>query len=224
MHFGTACQSEKLHNWQIEKISTITNAKISNVYSSNEIHFIGISSESGAFCQINPNAFVEFLDINNEKRAIVTNVGASQMPLIRYDLGDLGKWISNANIDDQNNKALFVLESYRSADKIILRDGRIFDFFVISQSITMLCVNLNLHINQYQVVQRTYDLFVYYIKIDNANNTISSDTIETFLRNFLNKTFLLSNIRVEVKIFDSAFIIDNCKYKYFKSEISNIGK
>lgn len=210
------CQSEKLFDWQIEKIQTITSAVLSNIYSSNEVHFIGATCECMKMHQLSGNAFIEIENINGKNRVLLTNLSSIYMPLIRYEIGDCAEW--DECLCDSSKDMAFKLLSYRQNDCLHLEKGKKIDFYIISQSITVLMQKFrNLNISQYQVVQTNYNRLVYKLLIQSSSKNYKA-SIKCFLESFLYQSLNLV-FYVEVDIKDHPFVSNNGKFKCFISDI-----
>ncbi len=214
------CQCEKLYDWQIESLRDTMQAKISNVYSSNEIHFIGMTCEKNIMHTISNNAFVEIVD----DEVVVTNLSAKYMPLIRYKIGDVGKWYEKHNHCDLLQGMPFELTGYRSNDSIVLKNGTKISYFVISESITNLRHYFKIDFDQYAVNQELYDMFLYRIYLKKDYDTIlgKKDSLEKYLSSFLSK-IIGSHVYVRIILSQEPIYSNSEKFRYFKCDVNKIG-
>lgn len=210
------CQSEKLFEWQLDNVKKYLKAKVSNVYSSNEIHFMGITCSNNIMHTISDNAFIEI--INNE--VIVTNLSALYMPLIRYNIGDIAYWLDGKCKCENQKEACFELTGFRTNDNIVLRNGKKISYFIISESITNLRHTLNIDFEQYSVCQEKYNVFNYQIFSDKNYREIENKKIiiKKYLSDYLRK-IIGCEIIVNIKVTKFPIYNSKQKYKYFYSKL-----
>lgn len=205
------CHSEYLYSWQRKKISSFFKCEIVNIYSSNEVQFMGGTKISNEMTIFQEACFLEI--VKNEvgvNEIIVTALNYLDVPIIRYKLGDCAEWI-----DSEKNSAFKIkLNKFRENDFIVGKNGNKFEPFIITDSIVMLKNMFNLEINMYRVQQVKIDTFYYYfekeIYIEDDSKCIE------FLENYLGQ---LLKYQIHVFIVQKSindFTYYGTKLKYFE--------
>ena len=208
------CHSEYLYNWQEEIISNMFGCSPVSIYSSNEIQFIGAMCTNKKWHICGNSCFIEFL--TNEygtKDICVTSLNYLDLPVIRYKLGDCGKWCDEDKHCDLRGNS-FELSKFRKNDYIILQDGNRMESFAITDSVVFLCNNFGLDIHKYRVEQITENEFTYYF--DFSLQKAVNQECQLFLEKYLG-SLTKYNIKVNLKFcdIDSLTYYGN-KFKYFQ--------
>lgn len=211
------CHSEKMYDWQKEKISEVFGVTPVSMYSSNEIQFMGAVCERGKLHLFSNICFVEFIDSRKKdtKEICVTSLNYTDVPVIRYKLGDCGDWDMEVECDCRLHKYPAVkLSGFRTNDFLITKRGTLMEPFVIVDSIYYLACDFNLEIKQYKVIERAYDRFDYFLP--RAVIEGNKDRIEEYEKNYL-EYVLKYPITVSVKAFeDELSQALGMKYRYFE--------
>ena len=204
--------SEPCLEWQKEIIKRTFGDVFQCVYSSNEINFIAATQSCGHYHIIEDNVFVELIETQNRrsKKVIITALNSFDVPMIRYDIGDLAQEIECDKMETLSLK----LTGYRDSDLIMRYDGTLCEPYIIYDSIYFLNKEYGLDIKIYQVKQISIDRFEYHIK----EPAIKYDKIkyEVYLEEFL-KFSLKTDITVEIKEFTLQTLLENKKYMRFSS-------
>lgn len=209
------CHSEKLFEWQAELIERVFGSHPVNVYSSNEVQFMAITDKNGKMNIIERNVFLELLeDEQGIRHVYATSLAATEIPIIRYELGDSAHWDSMPS-DDQEKKYAIVLNGYRCNDYVLTRIGKKYEPFIISDLMILLNDSFQLEIHEYVVKQNAYSDFTIYFE-DKLFKTINEKDsvyhyIKEYFENFIGEEVVISykdilNIRKD---------IGTNKYKYF---------
>lgn len=214
------CHSEKLYNWQKEKIASVFGVVPVSVYSSNEIQFMGAVCECGKLHIFSNTCFVEFIDskIEGTKEICVTSLNYTDVPVIRYKLGDCGDWDMDGECDCKLHKYPAIkLSGFRTNDFLVTKKGTLMEPFVITDSIYFLSCSLKLEIKQYKVIEYAYDRFVYYIS--RALIDENKDRIKKYIEEYL-EFVLKYPVVVDVKPFEEEkALASGMKYRYFEVKL-----
>ena len=214
------CHSEKMYDWQKETIADIFGVVPVSIYSSNEIQFMGAVCEKGNLHLFSNACFVEFIESQKTatKEICVTSLNYTNIPVIRYKLGDCGDWNTETECNCKLHKYPSVkLSGFRTNDFLITKNNTYMEPFVISDSIFFLFYYLHLEIRQYKVIERDYDTFEYYLpkKILEENN----EAIIEFIQNYL-AYVLKYPVTVTTKAYeDEKSFSSGIKYRYFEVKL-----
>lgn len=206
------CQSEHLFNWQRELMLKAFNTNPINVYSSNEVHFIGATCDNNKLHILDDNVFVELIDNGfGKKEVLVTNIGCHHIPLIRYKIGDVGEWDKNG-CDCGCSTSVLKLEEFRVNDMISLKNGDKLDYWVIADSIIHIKHEFKINFDQFQVIQEDYDHFKYFIRTDDEIKDSFLEKILAYLKKYF---FEIFNYVVYIEVnFQKKIIHSYLKTKY----------
>ena len=216
------CHSEKMYDWQKDKITEVFGVTPVSMYSSNEIQFMGAVCDKGKLHIFSNTCFVEFIESRKEgtKEICVTSLNYTDIPVIRYKLGDCGDWDMTEECNCRLHKYPTVkLSGFRTNDFLVTKNETLMEPFVIADSIYFVTCDLKLEIKQYKVVERKYDLFEYYLpRVIIERN---KDAIEVYVRNYL-EYILKYPVTVTVKPFeDEISLIMGMKYRYFEVKLED---
>lgn len=214
------CHSEKLYDWQKEKITTVFGVIPVSMYSSNEIQFMGAVCENGKLHMFSNTCFVEFIDSRKEgaKEICVTSLNYMDVPVIRYKLGDCGDWDMDENCNCRLHKYPAIkLSGFRTNDFLVTKSGTLMEPFVITDSIYYLSCSLKLEIKQYKVIERDYDQFDYYLSRTLIEEKKAS--IEEYVKKYL-EYVLKYPVMVNVRPFEEEIsLASGMKYRYFEVKL-----
>ena len=215
--FYIECHSEFLSDWQAELITRRLGTLPVSIYSSNEVQFMGGRCvEGNRYHLFTRNCYLEFIkNRDGVNEVVVTSLNYLDFPIIRYNLGDCGKWI-NENKCTCNLSSLptFELSEFRINDFLIKRNGSRIEPFVITDSIILVNDLCKTKITRYRVEQHDYGVFIYYLPKSCQN--IGSLELSQFLEDYLSE-LLHEKVKVVVRYKEIDFFISNCsKYKYFE--------
>ena len=212
------CHSEKLYDWQKDKIIKVFNCDITSIYSSNEVMFMAGGCKNGKMHLFDKSCFMEIIpDEHGNNEIVVTSLNYFDIPVIRYKLGDCGKWIENQECGcELSDSYAFEIYGFRKNDYIKTESG-VMEPFVIADSIYNLSYNNGVKIKEYRVVQTDYNKFCFYIAKDFVESNKSLE-IKKSLTDFLNLGLEREDIDVELRVFDldeSTYF--SRKFRYFES-------
>jgi len=214
------CHSEKMYDWQKEVIAETFGVVPVSIYSSNEIQFMGAVCEKGNLHLFSNTCFVEFIEANqtNTKEICVTSFNYTDIPMIRYKLGDCGDWniITECNCK-LNMYPSITLSGFRTNDFLITKNNTCMEPFVIADSIYFLFCNLHLEIKQYKVVERAYNKFDYYLPKEVLE--MHNDSIIEFVQNYLEYILKYPVTVITKPIENEESIFSGMKYRYFEVKL-----
>jgi len=151
--------SEQLYDYQRDLFRTVFGCETYSHYASWEMHAIASEcSEHSGYHIAAENVVVEVVSdegnivpVGEEGKILVTNLHNYAMPLIRYDVGDMGA-ISNQACSCDRGLPLLARLSGRSTDVIVTRNGR----FIPAMALPWGFLG-SLDIEQIQIVQESYE-------------------------------------------------------------------
>ena len=88
---GIFSTAEVLYDWQRAAIETAFSCAVFNQYGSREVPNIGLQCAHGNFHVFSDLVKLESIAVDGEHRLLVTSLTNRVMPMIRYELGDLGR-------------------------------------------------------------------------------------------------------------------------------------
>ena len=178
------CVGEKLFGWQENLITDAFGIAPANVYSAVETSAIAFACNKGNLHTMD-NCFVEIIDCNDKGfgNIIVTKLNNTYGHLIRYALGDMGRWIE-CDCGDLKNPAI-ELSGYRSNDKFIRNDGTAIEPYPIINAIMFIEKKAGVRIVQQQVVQKEIDLLDISYKTLYETTALEKEFIRSELEGFL---------------------------------------
>lgn len=174
-------------------------SKVFNRYGSREVSDIAIECEKQNGLHINLfTQYVEILDENDQPvppgvsgRIVITNLVNYTMPLIRYDIGDIGV-LSEETCPCGRGLPLLKQVKGRTVNQFKLLDGTLID----GEYFTHLFYGIS-SIEKFQVYQKAYDEVIVYIIIDSAEKDFD---FMTFSKNITRKIKLVMEESCDVKV------------------------
>ena len=214
------CHSEKLYDWQKDAIVDVFGVVPVSIYSSNEIQFMGAVCEKGNLHLFSNTCFVEFVESQKKetKEICVTSFNYTNVPVIRYKLGDCGDWNTEMECNCRLHKYPSAkLSGFRTNDFLVTKNNTYMEPFVIVDSIYFLFCDFHLDIKQYKVIERDYDKFDYYLPRQILEE--NGEAIVEFLQNYL-AYILKYPITVTIKAYeDEKSFSSGVKYRYFETNL-----
>lgn len=213
------CHSEKLFSWQKEFITQVFQTVPFNVYSTNEVQFMGMTCQFNQM-HIHPNVFIEICkDDEGMNEVLVTSLNNFDTPFLRYRIGDRAQWQTNECQCMFSNYSILNISEYRTNDFIIDGAGKKYEAYIITDSITLAASNLGINIARYKVFQVDYYKFTYYIDFI-FNNKIKQQFIK-YLQKYFYDIFNHDKIYIEINDYKNLKFNDVSKFKYFENIIQN---
>ena len=163
---GVYSTAETLHDWQRNLMETAFGCKVFNQYGSREIPNIAVECRHGNQHILSDMVYLESVPVDGEDKLIVTSLTNRIMPLIRYEIGDLGT-LKSGECPCGSPFPMMEIGVCRSNDLIRTRHGKI----VYPSYFIHLLDGLE-GIKQYQFVQTDLDKMTLDIQ---ATRNLTSD-------------------------------------------------
>lgn len=214
------CHSEKLHDWQKELITQNFGVVPVSIYSSNEVQFMGAACDQHLHV-FNNTCFIEF--VKNERGRndlVVTSLNYTDIPIVRYRLGDCGRYVENAKCNCKlKSFPVIELDGFRSNDFIRGKKGNLIEPFVITDAIYLVSNKFQIQIKRYKVKQVAYNSFEYYMEKEYANDMIFVEQCTIYLKEIMESVLGYETIISIKDIQKDKSIYYGSKYKYFEVDI-----
>ena len=120
---GVFSTAEVLYDWQRAAIESAFSCTVYNQYGSREVPNIGLQCAHGNFHVFSDLVMLESIPVDGEQRLLVTSLTNRIMPMIRYQLGDLGRLMSG-QCSCGSPFPLLALDVCRKNDLIVTPGGR----------------------------------------------------------------------------------------------------
>jgi phenylacetate-CoA ligase len=120
---GVFTTAEVLYDWQRAAIETAFSCTVFNQYGSREVPNIGLQCAQGNFHVFSDLVKLESLPVDGEHRLLVTSLTNRVMPMIRYEIGDLGR-LQAGQCSCGSPFPLLALDVCRKNDLVVTPGGR----------------------------------------------------------------------------------------------------
>lgn len=120
---GVFSTAEVLYDWQRAAIESAFSCTVYNQYGSREVPNIGLQCAHGNFHIFSDLVKLESIPVDGEHRLLVTSLTNRVMPMIRYELGDLGR-LQAGQCSCGSPFPLLTLDVCRKNDLIVTPGGR----------------------------------------------------------------------------------------------------
>jgi len=120
---GVFSTAEVLYDWQRAAIESAFSCTVFNQYGSREVPNIGLQCAHGNFHVFSDLVKLESIPTEGEQRLLVTSLTNRLMPMIRYELGDLGR-MQDGQCSCGSPFPMMALDVCRKNDLIITSAGR----------------------------------------------------------------------------------------------------
>ena len=120
---GVFTTAEVLYDWQRAAIESAFSCTVFNQYGSREVPNIGLQCTHGNFHVFSDLVKLESMPVDGEHRLLVTSLTNRVMPMIRYELGDLGR-LREGQCSCGSPFPLLSLDVCRKNDLIVTPGGR----------------------------------------------------------------------------------------------------
>ncbi len=210
------CTAEKMYPHHLELFSEVFRCPIVDEYGSSENGILAFQCKNGNMHTMSDHMCVEFLDENNQQvktgelgRIVVTDLASYAMPLIRYDIGDMGRSSDKICSCGVNLPLMEIVEG-RKEDFIRIKDGRLIHA-------AYLCYTLKDDtVNEFKMYQKDLNtLLVNIVKSSNFNSN-TEKMLDKKLR-----TALGEDMKITFQYLDRIPREKSGKLRYFVSEIDN---
>ena len=120
---GVFSTAEVLYDWQRAAIESVFSCTVFNQYGSREVPNIGLQCTHGNFHIFSDLVKLESMPVDGEHRLLVTSLTNRVMPMIRYELGDLGR-LREGQCSCGSPFPMMALDVCRRNDLIVTPAGR----------------------------------------------------------------------------------------------------
>jgi len=120
---GVFTTAEVLYDWQRAVIESAFSCTVFNQYGSREVPNIGLQCAQGNFHVFSDLVKLESLPADGGQRLLVTSLTNRVMPMIRYELGDLGR-LQDGQCSCGSPFPLMALDVCRKNDLVVTPGGR----------------------------------------------------------------------------------------------------
>lgn len=165
-------------------------AKIINQYGCREARLIGLDCEMGNMHQIEQNVFIEFLadgepvKVGEKGKIYITSLNNYSMPLIRYELGDIGCF-TNTNCECGDNRKIISISAGRDNDDVKMRDQSKVSSVVFWGAVNYINQKMNNCIISFSVIQKDFEHFSIGLIIrENSNKNEIEKYFEQYMYQF----------------------------------------
>lgn len=204
-------------------LERIFQCPVYNKYGCVEAGVLGLEcTDRGGFHITQGNCYVEIVDDNGQPvpsgvqgRVIVTTFNNLLMPLIRYDIGDVGGWIDGKCTCGLNTSRLFF--EGRKLDYLEFADGRKFSVLGLMRRLDINFVNI---IAQQQIVQESLSKILFKFIPGPDYNPFHKELMLDFIHRYF-RVRKLPKISVEVVMVSSLDNYKSGKHIIFKSYVKN---
>lgn len=210
------CTAEKMYPHHRELFAEMFDCPVVDEYGSSETGILSFQCKKGNMHLMSDHLCIEFLDENNTQvkagelgRIVVTDLSSYAMPLIRYDIGDMGK-PSDKQCSCGVNLPLMEIVEGRKEDFIRTKEGKLVHA-------AYLCYTLKDDtVNEFKMYQEDVDKLLVQIVRSPAFTFDTEKILESKLR-----TALGDNIIISFEYLDRIPREISGKLRYFVSHISN---
>jgi phenylacetate-CoA ligase len=120
---GVFTTAEVLYDWQRAAIESAFSCRVYNQYGCREVPNIGLQCRQGNFHVFSDLVMLESQPVDGEQRLLVTSLTNRVMPMIRYELGDLGH-LQDGQCSCGSPFPLMALDVCRKNDLVVAPGGR----------------------------------------------------------------------------------------------------
>jgi len=193
-----------------ERVETVFECPVYNQYGSREVGPIAVECEYRQGLHCFPwSQKLELIDDEKRKRIIVTDLTNYSMPLIRYDIGDVGKEVKDSECKCGRNSLLFQEISGRVINHFITKE-----LDIVHGQYFIHLFYFRVWIQKFQVVEKDYDLIKVYIILNKEKNERDMTDIENKIKFVMGK-----DCKVEFEFVDEIEPTKSGKYLYTLCEV-----
>jgi len=208
------CTAEKMYPHHLELLKEVYNCPIVDEYGSSENGIIAFQCIEKNMHMMADHLCIEFLDENNKRvkpgelgRIVITDLSSYEMPLIRYEIGDMGKYTDKRCSCGVNLPLMEIVEG-RKEDFIRTSGGKLVHA-------AYLCYTLKDEaVHEFKMYQKEIDLFFVQIVKSQSFDGLSQQKLETKLR-----TVLGDAVRFHFEYLERIPREKSGKLRYFVSEV-----
>ena len=185
---------------------------MANLYGSIEFNGIGLTCPEGHMHILKNNVFLE----NNNSELIITGLNNYYMPLIRYNIGDIGSIMHNVNCSCGEICDELVLQKGRSHELIKLKSNYKIDPIVFTNIVNDLNVN-KLVVLQFCLLVKK-DTIILLLLVDKEHKR----SIELKKNYYLNMLYTLNlhniKFRIDITTDERVMLNENHKFTFIRYE------
>ena len=176
-----------LHAFERKCIEEVFSCNVTNRYGCEEVSLIACECETGEGLHINSDCvFVELLDDTGKYcspgqpgRIVVTDLKNKAMPIIRYEVGDMGVWAVDKCSCGRTLPLLSKIEG-RVADYVLTRNGDYISGISLTENFAVKIPG----VSQLQIIQEKVDYFTFNIVKDKDFDKNSTDTLQQLVKKY----------------------------------------
>lgn len=175
---------------------------IADQYGCNELNSIAFECIQGHLHCMEENVSIEIVDDEGnllpdgeEGDIVVTSLNNFAMPLIRYRVGDRGRFLTKKCECGEKGKVL-ELTTGRSNDLVIDREGNLLNAYIFARSVENANKIYEHAILQFKVVQHAVDDFEIFLVLDEEYE--QDQILGCFMENLWQNTLVGSEFRIQV--------------------------
>jgi phenylacetate-CoA ligase len=211
------CTAEKMYPHHKKLFDEIFDCPIVDEYGSSENGIIAFQCKEGNMHMMSDHICIEFLDEKNEPvktgeqgRIVITDLSSYAMPMIRYDIGDIGKSTDKKCTCGITLPLMEIVEG-RKEDFIKTTDGKLVHA-------AYLCYTLKDDtVHEFKMYQKAIDELHVQIVRSSSFNSGSEKSLEEKLR-----TALGHDVKIIFEYLESIPREGSGKLRYFVSEIKTL--
>jgi len=210
------CTAEKMYPHHRELFNEMFECPVVDEYGSSENGIISFQCKEGNMHMMSDHMCIEFLDENDQPvkpgemgRIVITDLSSYAMPMIRYDIGDMGK-PSNKQCSCGVKLPLMEIVEGRKEDFIRTKDGKLVHA-------AYLCYTLkDDSVHEFKMYQKNIDNFLVQIVKSSAFDEKSEETLKDKLC-----TALGNDNNFDFEYLERIPRDKSGKLRYFVSELPN---
>jgi phenylacetate-CoA ligase len=208
------CTAEKMYDHHRVLLEEMFDCPVVDEYGSSENGIIAFQCRHGSMHMMADHLCIEFLDEKGERlkpgepgRIVITDLVSYHMPLIRYDIGDIGRYTDKTCTCGVNLPLMEIVEG-RKEDFIRLKDGRMVHA-------AYLCYTLkDDSVYEFKMYQMALDRLLVQIVKSPRFGPHSEELLEKKLRSALN-----AGVSISFDYVDKIPRDESGKLRYFVSEV-----
>ena len=214
---------EMLFYEQRKIISDYISCNIANLYGTTEFHAIAYECKFHNLHIMDKKVFVEIFDngvevgYNKEGEIIISDLVKKSMPLIRYNIGDIGI-LQKSKCKCGSKSDILILSGGRVSESVKLKNKVIIHPWIFAMAVRRINSLLGkIIITKFQIHQKEYDFF--YVKLVLDNGELNEGLSRKYISNRISDE-IINRLNYKVNI-EYAFVdeidIDSVskKFKYF---------
>jgi len=210
------CTAEKMYPHHKKLFDEMFDCPVVDEYGSSENGIIAFQCREGNMHMMSDHMCIEFLDEKNKPvkpgelgRIVITDLSSYAMLLIRYDIGDMGRYSEKKCTCGVNFPLMEIVEG-RKEDFIHTKDGKLVHA-------AYLCYTLKDDtVHEFKMYQKSIDSFLVQIVKSPLFDKESEETLEQKLR-----TNLGNEIKINFNYLDRIPRDKSGKLRYFVSELNH---